>query len=273
MEYADLLAATCVAAKQAADLTAARQDFETSASRERVLRDYIDRMQDLAKDRESAEPQGVSDYIGAGAGKMLSPIPGSWGEAALRGAGAGIGGAIGASMGENLTGSTPEVISGVVGKMPEGKKDLGRHLAKRLRERGIPSGRATQILKQLRKLDPESSAWELKGLRSTEVGEPLAKILNRSEGSRKIVRGELVNVAKQLGEKFELPRRWTLGGGIAGAVAGGALAGLPFAVKALYDKYRGGEGAVSARSKAQEALEEANALSRQREHLLKRIRA
>jgi hypothetical protein len=63
--------------------------------------------------------------------------------------------------------------------------------------------------------------------------------------------------------------RW--GGALAGALGAGALAGIPFAARALYQKRQGGEAAARARSDAQAALEDAAQEAVRREAILKEL--
>jgi hypothetical protein len=64
-----------------------------------------------------------------------------------------------------------------------------------------------------------------------------------------------------------------VGGGLAGAALGSAISGLPFAVRALWQKSQGGEGAVRARGEAQGAVEQAEDLAAKRDRLLAKLKA
>jgi hypothetical protein len=94
------------------------------------------------------------------------------------------------------------------------------------------------------------------------------------------VRGEVANVMGQTATKpgpiAELiPKiRWHgVGGALAGAGLVGALTGLPFAIRALLQKHKGGEGAERARAEAQEAIEQAENMSEGRGRLLAKLQA
>ena len=256
MNYSDLLAATCIAAKmgkQAADPLKIRSEFEDAAAREEILREHADRMQRLAKEREENEPQNFGSYVGTTANSLLNPIPGSLPEAVIRGTGMGIGGALGSSLGASRTGATPEVISAVSGSMDPKTVE---HFRKRLMDRGVSN--PDEVLKLLKREKPYVSSANLH--------------LDRGafKGHAGTIREELANTAKQL-KDFKSPKRWRVGGSIAGAIAGGAVTGLPFAIKAVFDKLRGGEGALNAKAKMEESIAQSQELQHQREKMLRQL--
>jgi len=289
VNYADALAAVCVAAKmskQAADPLKIRSEFEDAAEREKILRDYAGRMGGLSKEREEREPQSFGSYVGTGVGKVLNPLPSSLLEAGVRGGGAAIGGALGANWGARRSGATPEVIESIVGQYSTKGDSPLKHLRTRLSSRLKDPAAVEAVIKNLGSLGPSESSKALHLGGETRhkwlndfvnkmfgVSPEAAKMRSQLGKLAPVIREEMAALGKQLGsEKMPvMPKRWRVGGAIGGALAGAAVTGIPFAVKALFDKARGGEGAVVARKKMEEALAESEELQAKREALLKQL--
>ncbi len=310
MELAAELALTCVTCqvKRAAEpeLSDIRSRFESSAARERLLRRHAERWNQLAQERAEAEDTSLGGYAGTALQRSI-PVPHTTGEAVTRLGGIGAGGLAGYLYGRGLEGMDPaeakRIFSPVGGRGP-GKgtpiQEQLQRLHERLRAEGKVVGDPTNVLNRLRTASGAEIAEAL-GERAmpTSIPKSLDEVKNliknrgytepssalRSElegafgkGSIGSIREEVRNVAQQTARKPGMLAEILPGfsrKGLKGALIGGAgmaaLTGIPFVLKALYDKMYGGEAAVRARGRAQQVLGEAEGLSGEREKLLRQL--
>lgn len=111
MDVAKELALLCVIStvKQAADPRAVRDEFETSANREKLQRRQAGRLGELAQTRAEDEDTSLGGYANTAAARML-PVPQTPTEAAVRLPMVGAGGALGYSLGKKLESPDPESV-------------------------------------------------------------------------------------------------------------------------------------------------------------------
>jgi len=294
MTLAEELARTCVSAlrKQAADEApaAAREQFETSTLRERLLRRHGERLQELAKSRAAEEDTSPGGYAETAA-KRLFPMPHTVGEAAVRLPAMLAGGAYGHYLARPYETSSADVIhsvlagkAGLAGKgkgvkappVPQLEKRVIEYLTEQGKAPDVASDTAQRLLRRLGVQRPEhvEGALEVlpifdraksKALRQEitgALGEKGLPFLRREIGL--IGEPEVKTLAQRLGRL-----RW--GGALAGGLAAGALTGIPYMARALYQKRQGGEAAVRARAEAQQALEAAGQEGSKREEILKQL--
>lgn len=305
MDLAAELALTCVTScvKRAAApaLPDIRSQFESSAAKERLLRSHAERWNQLAQERAEAEDTSLGGYAGT-ALKRSIPVPHTTGEALTRLGGIGAGALGGYMYGKGLEGLDPtdvkRVFSPMGGKGSAGKSTPIQEQLKRMVRPGA-SG-ADELIEGLR-TTPGKDIAEALGDRAVPTSLPKSLdevknlIKNRGYvapssplrtklegafggGSIPLIREEVENIARQTAKKPgviaqllpSLSRK-----GLKGALVGGgtmaALTGVPYVLKALYDKMYGGEAAVRARGRAQEALGQAEELAGGREKLLRQL--
>jgi hypothetical protein len=299
MGLADELAAVCVAAtEKRAEGVPDRNAFETSVGREELLRRHAERLQELSKARaveEDTTPGGYAETFA----KRLVPVPHTTGEAAVRLPAMLLGGMYGSHVARPYETPSADVIHKVlaaprvtVGAMPGMGGDLGGGMARQ--RTGNIATRLTTYLEEAKNPEAEASAKKLVQWLSTQRPELVAGALqprplplfDRSkshairskleqslgEGGIPFLRRE-INLLGEPEAKSMASRlgrlRW--GGAAAGGLAAGALAGIPFAIKALLQKKRGGEAAVRAQEEARQAIEGAEQEQTKREDLLKGV--
>jgi hypothetical protein len=130
-------------------------------------------------------------------------------------------------------------------------------------------------------IDKMRTAWKDRTLdvskaQHAQLRSEIEKVLGPIGGVRQEVKNVIRQTPMKVGPIKELiPKiNWHgVGGGLLGAGIGSAISGLPFAVRALWQKSQGGEGAVRARGEAQEATEQAEDLAAKRDRLLARLKA
>lgn len=142
MDVAKELALMCVASmvKQAADPRTVREEFETSADKEKLQRRRAGRLTDLAKSRSADEDTSLSGYANTAAARML-PIPQTPTEAAVRLPAIGAGGALGYSIGKQLESPAPESVKQLFTAGGGGKKGGGSPMKKVTEAVGITGGK------------------------------------------------------------------------------------------------------------------------------------
>lgn len=286
--------------KDAEDPAAIREQFEESAGKERAHRTYADKLRALARRRAGEEDTSPTGYLQTGL-KRLTPVPHTGGEALARGAGGLAGGILGHHMGKETEMLPPEDILKVLTQYGREVKEPASTKAKDLLNRtklmenleglqasgGIPETADLHgVLKEMRKAPPSDVATALRARDVLPPSEGVTGLRNTlktnlGEGGRATMLRELENVigggakggGKSLAETAVAaikPRR--LAGVAGGALAGSVLAGLPFVVRALIQKRHGGEAAVAARRKADEALSRAEGEATGREKLLGQLK-
>jgi hypothetical protein len=310
MNLAEELATTCVLAKEAAetDPLAVREQFESAARKETLLRAHAERLHALAKRRTTREDESALGYAQTGMERLL-PIPYTGMEALLRAPVIGAGAYLGQRYGGSIEPLDPAEVKRVFA--PAGDEDGrarsssgGRGKSPLDKQLRLLSRKSTGLASVFRKLKLQSgddlsealrggdrlpsSFADLKTVLTGGALEPggtpeqqrLANLFKRKFGGTNAVRREVENViaqtAKKPGAIAEMVpsfSRHKLLGGLGGVALASAISGLPFAVRALWQKSQGGEGAVRAREEAQGTIEQARDLASKRDQLLSRLAA
>lgn len=294
MTLAEELALTCVSAlrKQAAEtapFATERERFETSTRREELLRRHAERLQELARSRAAEEDVTPGGYVETAA-KRLLPVPHTLGEAAVRVPAMLAGGAYGRYLARPYETPAADVIHSVLaGKAAPGPKGpkgmaavppLEKRVADYLTEQGaapdVAKDTAQRLLRRLGVQRPEhvEGALEVLPIFDRAKSKALRQEIARSLGEKGLPflrreisllgEPEVKTLSQRLGRL-----RW--GGAMAGGLAAGALTGLPYVARALYQKRRGGEAAARAYADAQAAVEAANREWAAREEILKGV--
>lgn len=290
MDFATELAQLCIMVKsgEGPDLPGIREKFEALGSKERLLRAHAGRYSALASARATDEDTSLSGYASTAA-KRLSPIPYTGAEALVRGPAAIAGGVLGYQFGKKTEGIPKADLQRVLSPVSE-KGGKGSALLQRLTEvlkekKQFPGATVPKAQRLIRQLSLEKPSIVSDALRERYFGAPSQKavgvqdVINKALGPRGVetLRTEIPSIASQtakkgIGEQIAStlrPRR--IAGVAGGALAGGAVAGLPWLINALYQKQYGGEAAARARSRSEEALEQAEQLSQSREDLLSQL--
>lgn len=296
------LASLCVMSKAAApaDPRKTRDDFESSAEKEKVLRRHAGRLGDLAKRRADEEDTSPAGYAGTTVGRMM-PIPHTGAEALVRGAG----GLAGYHVGKQFETPNQDAIKRVFSggrsaPMSRAVDAIARNAAMSSDDaRGLMDHLSTQSPGTLKEVfggtQRRMPTLNEVGSRVTNLGKArsLGDLGRRAKGvftmpasqkpmsesgrtlrdhlhsnvdnfARRNISSELKNVlnsSKDLPAASKLPR-------YLGAGAGVLAAGVPFAARALYQKHMGGEAAVRARSQMNKAISAADSEANQREKML-----
>lgn len=273
MTLAEELARNCLTRqKRADDLTGARDEFEGSALREQALREHAQRLEELASSRASREDTSPAGYAGTAA-KRLMPIPHTGGEAAVRLPAMAAGAIAGHHFGkqfEPMSGTNLEQVFRPDSKSIEGLgKQLGslsggKDPSALLSELQVtPGNQISDALRQRHIPGMPRPGAEMRSKLVGHVGEPnmgrLRSAIGRHIDPEAALKGGL--------------KRYGVGGAIGGALGAGAIAGLPFIIRALLQKRHGGEAAVRARGQAGEASQKAEGESQHREDILNKLPA
>ncbi len=297
------LAALCVttmtkSAKAPADPRKTRDDFESSAEKEKVLRRHGGRLGDLSKQRAADEDTSLGGYAATAAGRM-APIPHTGTEALVRAGGGAAGYQIGKQLETPNKDAIKRVFSGsrgapmsraveTIGRNAAMSNDESRQLMDRLSvqtpevlkevfggtQRRMPT--VDELKKRVAGLGKSRSVGDFarrgKGVFTmpakplSDQGSMVREHLrsNVSNYAQRDISNELKNVlnsSKDLPAASKLPR-------YLGAGAGVVAAGAPFAARALWQKQFGGEAAVRARNQMNSAISAADSESGKREKML-----
>lgn len=302
-KLAELCVATMIKSAKNADPRKAREEFEGSAEKEKVLRRHGSRLGELAKTRAADEDTSLGGYASTAASRML-PIPQTGTEALTRLPLVAAGGIVGHQVGKSLEDNSKAVKS-VFSQNPAFRRRLEAVMnthgldtasSKAVLDRlGLESGADLQgafgpMQRRLPSLDElKQRVGNLGKARSfgdlvnrgkhlvTLPGKGLSagarSILddNRSTvgaGAPSMIRQELksfMDTAKDLPQGSKLPRYL----GAAGGIGAASLAtGAPLAVRSLWNKHLGGDAAVRARSQMNKAISAADSESSRRDQLL-----
>jgi hypothetical protein len=293
MSLSEELALMCVAAqtrlqKQAAEPPAdpreLRNQFESLTLREEALRRHAKRLQDLATSRAEEEDTTPSGYLRTGLERTLVPMPHTTGEGLLRGLGGVAGGIAGYRYGKARERLDPEAVKAIFAPPGVALNELeNTPIGKRLEL--LPNSLLSKdvLLRGLSEASGEETANTLQEKRWP--WQHRTKTLKNQDIVNKTVRGgvghlreEVANLARQGSKKGPVTetlsnlRRGRTGGAIGGALLGTAAVGLPFALRALLQKGQGGEAAVRARGRAEEAGEQAEQAATGREKIVGQVR-
>lgn len=289
VQVAEKLAAICIAAKlekraENPTLPETRGQFEGLVGQERVLRQHADRLRELARSRAQEEDTSAGGYLNTLL-ERLAPVPHTFGEAAVRVPGMIAGGVVGHQAGKELFEpiSPDDIHRALLPAERKGRLPFERNVHEVLKARGKRVN-MEDLIRTLRKHTPEevSSALRMKVIPfRTQTAHQLRKSLLDKLGPEgvSLLRRELRSVAKDTASKDLLAtmtqglRPHRLGGALVGAAAGGALTGIPFALRALYLKRTGGEAAARARAEMESTLQQAEQTAGKREELLKGLSA
>lgn len=300
MTLAYELALTCCARqKRAADLTGLRDEFEGSALREQSLRENAQRLEELAASRAAREDTSPAGYAST-AGKRLMPVPHTAGEAAVRLPAMAAGGYLGHQLGKQFEPMNSTMLEQALSPTNEkGLEGLGRQIES-LRPK-VPSApikmnpNMTQypgmaaaapavdetvpnLLKELQTTPGHEISDALRHRAPLGISRPGSSLKSRltglvGEANMPRLRSSFsrhLDPEKSLASRLS---RYRVGGAVGGALAGGAIAGLPFIIRALMQKRHGGEAAVRARGQAGEASQKAEGESQHREDILNKLPA
>lgn len=262
----------------APDLKGMRDEFEHSALQEQVLRNHAQRLEELAAQRAAREDTSPTGYAETFA-KRLAPIPHTGGEAAIRLPAMIAGGVAGARFGKGFEGMDPAGLERVFSPLDPDKINPVVQRFEDLRSGPLHS---EALLKDMRTMPGEEIADAFKERHlpfSGGRGKALRGRLVNTVGEQNMgrLRSAIGNLVRQTAPKDGVAAKgfskFRVGGAIGGALAGGALAGLPFAIRALLQKRKGGEAAVRARNQSSNALQKAEGESQHREDILNKLPA
>jgi hypothetical protein len=291
MKLSEELAKTCIDARlektaQEPDLQEARRRFEDLTSREQLHRRQAARLKGLARRR--ARREEGRGYLAAGA-ERLSPLSmRSIPEALLRAPLIAGGGAAGYAAARHFEPVSPSDLMRVIQPAePENMKSIFRALIRT----GLSRDQALSLVTGMQASDPKAVAMALGNLPSAVkaapaiekiplVGSGVAQRLREAEGLRQAwgepvrqtLREQILNIARQTAPEEGVARllpKWRRMGGAAGGLAlASALTGIPFALKAMWQKMYGGEDAARAEAEARRSLGLAEQTAGAREKIL-----
>ena len=271
---------------KAADLTGMRDEFENSALKEKALRQHAQRLEDLAARRAANEDTSASGYANTLAAR-LAPVPHTMGEAAVRVPGMIAGGVLGHEFGKSFEPLEAEGLERVFSPLGgKGQENIGKAVEARMAGMGGDPIKIKELMDKLLTTPGEEISGALRRPvpmitprgGSQALRQEFAGAL-RGEGKINNFQKIIGNLVRQTGSKDKakavLPAlsKYRLGGAAGGALLGGAALGLPFAIRALFQKRHGGEAAVRARGQASRAIGSAEGESKHREDLLNKLPA
>ena len=268
----ELARKACSHVKRADDLLGARDEFENSALNEQAMRDNAQRLEELAASRASREDTSPGGYA-ATAAKRLMPIPHTGGEAAVRIPAMIAGGIAGHHFGKQFE---PMSGSGLEQVFREDNEKALSGIMHGFRNMNPASAPAT-LIEDLKNTPGHQIADALRERAFPGMPRPGAslrdRILHEAGGE-----ANMPNIRSTIGRYVTPPKegvphmsRYGLGGAVGGALGAGALAGLPFVIRALLQKRHGGEAAVRARGQAAQATQKAEGESQHREDILNKL--
>jgi hypothetical protein len=282
------LATTCVTAMQknaeAPTPSDIREKFESSKSREGILRRHANRLLDLSKSRAEEEDTSPAGYVDT-FGSRLLPVPQTGAEAVIRLPLIGAGGVAGYHAGKEVEPlDSKKLYETLAPKATGGKPDQVTAFEHNLYD-FHQSGKPEELVKKLRKFTPEELSSALRKrdvpfIAPSDRIKNIRNLINSELGPEgvSIFRREAENIIRQSAGKgtvvptiMENLRPYRLGGIAGGLAAGSVLTGLPLALRAMYLKQYGGEAANRARGSMDEALGQANSESAKREELLSQL--
>lgn len=280
-----------------------RSKFEELTATEQLARSHATRLKELAEARALREDTSPGGYA-ATAMQRLLPIPHTALEAGIRLPLTAVGGVGGYLLGREMERTPPKFVAkirnAISGLDPEevkkifapkgqlsSKSTITRTGLRMLGDEARDPAKALAMGKLLRRMStesPETLAAALRGWDLPFMGSKATKDIRGDiervfgAGGTNKLRQEVANlIAQSAGEKgvaskiFGSLNPYRVGGALAGLGVAGAATGIPYALRALYLKRQGGEAAVRARARVQEAISEAELAAAKREELLQSL--
>lgn len=270
----ELARKVCSHEKRADALTGARDEFENSALSEQAMRDHAQRLEELAASRASQEDTSPGGYA-ATAAKRLMPVPHTAGEAAVRLPAMVAGGVAGHRFGKSFE---PMSASGLEQVFNPTNKALEAAIPHQFRTIN-PTAQVATLIDELGVTPGHQISDALRERAFPGMSRPGAdlrkKFVDLAGGESNMPKLRSAIGRHIAPEKDVVSRmsRYGLGGAVGGALGAGAIAGLPFVIRALLQKRHGGEAAVRARGQAAEATQKAEGESQHREDILNKLPA